>query len=1184
MAFRKMMLLAFALALLLPSASALSSYGQTCATDADCVSPLKCDNTGTAASYKCSQIAPSSVKCEIVPQVWKWVPKYDGGASSNTVGQSISALETGNTQGGSVIDASSGLYKAGWFSDWKISALIGVMAAILLISIAAMVGYSFNINEVKAFVDVELMQCVVSVLLIGSIIGMMLFFDVLAGQIVGSNSMIPVHCTSNEPCYITAAKTYLDKLYEIGNSYAKDALMKSVNAQASANAGITNTMNAWYFGFAGTNLRLNAGRSIEAERAGAVFDSMSKMLASIYAQKYFIDVVSFGLAPILLLLGILLRTFFFTRKLGGLLLAIALSLFIVYPLTYAFAWYTLNVTVYGERNAVPESDCPSECTMRPPVAFYVNKTTGGLIQFLSSQDLLRAGINETNWESGDIDDDGTSEYPGLVACTDLQSKESIEDSGAGIVNSNTLTDTSKNWISGKFAGHFLRITGQAGGGEEYTIISNTANTIMTLEPIATGASNQGGSSQYEVKKKLLADNNCKGCPEQCRETPFPQYSAPGCDIAACSDCNPGCKVMRIRTDCSEKCSSSSCPAGCKASLPFENKCYATSDSTLFEANLTVDCSVCEGCPAWCLLKKKNPDGTTKLVYENEAACNKQECRVCPDQCAYVSELGGEYNCEASSMCAGCPKACRIDASLLLPEHDLQQLIPNYCENPSIKSACDSCPALCKVKIPQDPRKDPEPVCYPYPVKNYQAENCNDCPDYCRFSNYDFITGPGYSALPMTGTTPKLPYSCSDSKINCDSSTACKSECKASQPPILCRESDMGSTDSGYCRKCPAETRVMLSHIDSTGASSLVAPALETSLKCNAPECEDSCKSTVVLPNEADDPDCKNYNPSGGTDKCQKCPLNCRAIFADNALLSSFCNSLYKCGDTDCPPYCKASNTAGKVCSEYVGNGIAANPQSTSQCYNVTNEYDSVDCELKTSEIECNTLASQGCMWLDTTSSMIPITQRLTPYDERDSCKQCPENFRIVGLEVSTLSIDCTQSNCPDYCRTTIQKEADGGPATCKEYIPFELPYYGCPALCRRTQTNLPPTPYCTLNTYSTCNPAYSGECTMPDAPAEICTGCFDCPLDCLYEPPVRTDCAEVCSEDALAGPISLSPDDFILKLPGAQGEIDVKNVGTFMIPALVLPLFSLVIVISFIRVLSPILGGDIDIPGLSRII
>jgi len=48
--------------------------------------------------------------------------------------------------------------------------------------------------------------------------------------------------------------------------------------------------------------------------------------------------------------------------------------------------------------------------------------------------------------------------------------------------------------------------------------------------------------------------------------------------------------------------------------------------------------------------------------------------------------------------------------------------------------------------------------------------------------------------------------------------------------------------------------------------------------------------------------------------------------------------------------------------------------------------------------------------------------------------------------------------------------------------------------------------------------------------------------------------------------------------------VDVKNVGVFMIPALVLPLFSLVIVVAFIRVLSPILGGDMDIPGLSRII
>ena len=112
----------------------------------------------------------------------------------------------------------------------------------------------------------------------------------------------------------------------------------------------------------------------------------------------------------------------------------------------------------------------------------------------------------------------------------------------------------------------------------------------------------------------------------------------------------------------------------------------------------------------------------------------------------------------------------------------------------------------------------------------------------------------------------------------------------------------------------------------------------------------------------------------------------------------------------------------------------------------------------------------------------------------------------------------------------------------------------------------------------------SSQCLLPDPPKRLCSECFDCPLDCIYKPAVRTDCADICSDEALAGPVNIAPDDFIKSLPGAQGASDVRNVGILMIPALVLPLFCLVIVIAFIRIFSPTLGGDIEIPGLGRII
>ena len=46
----------------------------------------------------------------------------------------------------------------------------------------------------------------------------------------------------------------------------------------------------------------------------------------------------------------------------------------------------------------------------------------------------------------------------------------------------------------------------------------------------------------------------------------------------------------------------------------------------------------------------------------------------------------------------------------------------------------------------------------------------------------------------------------------------------------------------------------------------------------------------------------------------------------------------------------------------------------------------------------------------------------------------------------------------------------------------------------------------------------------------------------------------------------------------------MKAITKVIIPALVLPMFNLVITFIFIRTLSPMLGGDIDIPGMMKMI
>lgn len=1458
-----------------------ASYGETC-IGGYCCAGLVCDqriNTCTQPTGVCSYLQ------EKYNESFTQTVLQGKGGPNETLENLEKGIGIGPEDSSKGLASGSNLYQVGWFSDWKTAGLVGVAIAIAIIAVAAMIGHGFNLPEVKAFVDTELSQAVVSVLLIFALVGLIAFFDQTA-RLALAGADLPVACNANEPCYITAAKFYIDNLYDTAGSYARNELTESVKNQAAANAGISTQFNLWYLAFAGTSLRPNAGQSLRAERAGAIFETVSKLMASLNAQRYFLDAVAYGIAPVFMLLGILLRTFFFTRRLGGLLLAIAAALFIIYPLTYAFAWYTLNVTIYGERTSgAADPACPSECTARYPVAFYISPE-GKIVGFETVQQIVRAGINALNWEQGGPKDSkGTAMYPGLVACRDL----------------------STNGLS--------------------------------------------------------VPNECNGCPDYCREIPFPA-GLPGCDIVECSSCNPGCKLLRQRTDCKDLCDKK-CGMNCRTKTPVENGCFDKNEGDGIPeyrpADLSVSCAACNGCPTWCrvLQKLPGPDGGTELLYKNEPGCQKAECNNCPAGCMYETQIGASSKCDdaCSAVINGrnvvCPYFCRVNGTMWSPpdldRYDTtQDSIIGLCNEPEIAEACSRCPGGCLVDVPV-----PQPAtCAPYPDKLHVSQSCNDCPEYCRWNDYDFITDATTGKLAKYSMTnlvtdagqeggPLVPYVCQqdfNGRLNCGG-TACGSSCSAQGEPRFCRifnESDTGHPD--FCRLCPPEVRVNLTYTDATGLMTNSTALLKSGLTCednycppddckrvspsdsskvfqlpgqpagcfdydssynyidvrnpdgtpklpkNCELCQpfcrvvtkvgdeadgldkdlkaDACRAQVTrsrstwctmgsgtvcenkldfekraccsdglqcgpaptpqtasttdrveggkgslsvaleLPYTGDDlqyawsftagdaeiapgesitwtasgksgsglsgaglpaqegtvgsvtfsnagteitvykqvcgpsgcatpacslstprcnPDdticaynpvtdaCKNltaapcsrnpvkcspddtvctYNPATktcrntvdyiytdyfsnitgmsvdyygyqpGTKKCQSCkdysipmggycgdPETSGCCGKDDTYGQLTCDNYTRtcepvdvtidpCGsrpDTKwggavyCPSSCQYPAPSGITCHEYLGNGPRCEGKNVFDYVECKVHLDSASCVADTRcslrdtqdvcagpadkcanlpKETCELSSEFGCRWQTSDSITVPILLRDEPYNIDQACSQCPEHCRLMDgsrplpTDCGVIGrqgefIDCSTLSCPEVCRVA---EPSGG--SCGAADPLTLQCEGCPALCRRDQESAPdaatlptdkPANICPTGTY--CSESFTAyrngcysSCRLDNPPAETCEACYDCPLDCTFYPAVRTDCSEVCSDEALSAPLSIGPTDYIKKLPGAQGESDVKGVGALMVPALVLPLFCLVMVIAFVRILSHTLGGDIDIPGLGRII
>ena len=84
----------------------------------------------------------------------------------------------------------------------------------------------------------------------------------------------------------------------------------------------------------------------------------------------------------------------------------------------------------------------------------------------------------------------------------------------------------------------------------------------------------------------------------------------------------------------------------------------------------------------------------------------------------------------------------------------------------------------------------------------------------------------------------------------------------------------------------------------------------------------------------------------------------------------------------------------------------------------------------------------------------------------------------------------------------------------------------------------------------------------------------------MYDPPINTECADICK----------TPDNAPVHQPGTHigadglaGDVDIQDLSRLMVPAYVLPLFNIVATLVFIKGLSTWLGGDIEIPGISKV-
>lgn len=995
--------------------------------------------------------------------------------------------------GEGTIGEESGIYAQGWLNDWRAAGIIAVAISLALVALAYIFGFALNSREMKMWAGIELAQVFGSMIIIAGLLGIVTFFDVVAAQIAqGTMEAISYGsaCTQNlqMPCSMHVADTYLSMMLNASSDSALGMLGNSLSAAraASARSGIQtySVLMLWSGGSYGPN----AGMSMLVDKYNVLFDYYAKIGASLHAQRYFIEVITFGVGPLFLLVGVILRTFFFTRKLGGLLLALAVALMVIYPLTYIFSWLTLVVSIYGDNMFALSDACPAECRSVAPLATYI--ANDGTKFNINSTDELEAALNLGALELDPVDQDAVYEIPGA----DEQ-------------------------------GYFFP------AGDDDTFIACADLDAQWL---------QG------------EENVCADCPSTCREVPYPSYNSMCLqkDVEqACRQCDVRCKVVRLRE--ASSCESESVCGLTQQQLQENDACLVQQpmEEITIDADTKIPqypqtpadnlCEECAQCPAFCRVRIQQGDEYASRG--DMGVCDTFECRECAlgtlGKCAITVQQVATQTC--NQLCGECPAWCRVNGDL-----------PDGCP-----SACEQCPSECKATVPQDG------LCAAAPDGD-QGSYCQSCPNSCRYNDYE-VAPDSFNFQDDEGDI----YNgvCADYAGSgmCDASS-CNAQCKAyglvesaENVPRICR--GWASPQVYPCESCLFACRVKLTYtLDETQLYG------DRTAKCVSDDgnplqlcddgCEYPCMQTFELPSG---PGCHAFEDetpiNGPNPFCEQCPYKCRIL--ENGEVPEECDTPAMhgaCLAAKCSNSCKVelsavlgSDLKPPFCMPYLGNGIiGASPQN----------------------------------------EMLPIAERDAPYNIRGRCRQCPEECRIVDDEtvcnLDSEFYDCSLQNCANECRVEIP-HVDQPTDACMEYSDSFCK--GCPLECRLIGAGMPDSEW---------NERCAGVCTncidecKATVPQAVCADktLLACEQDCLGVPQVRTDCAEQCTQEELSGPSRITPASFITKVGGAEGDSLTKNVGVLMIPAVVLPLFNIVLILSFVRVLSPIFGGDVEIPGIARLI
>ncbi len=222
---------------------------------------------------------------------------------------------------------------------------IAVSIVAIMISIGGIalgIGYGIDYRRLKSFGKDELFQSFINALILGALFT---FFSPsgmgvsLVNSIVQSSN-VQAYCSGfmNDNYAICFADNYLVGLQpiKIGNASYPSLLDASLTMLVPLTGSylLLGVISATDLNLGFASFSFSSILSPVMSEESFIIKLLTFAIIDLYTQSALLSVVSIVAIPFLLPIGIVLRTFYLTRKVGGMIMAIAIGLFAVYPLTY----------------------------------------------------------------------------------------------------------------------------------------------------------------------------------------------------------------------------------------------------------------------------------------------------------------------------------------------------------------------------------------------------------------------------------------------------------------------------------------------------------------------------------------------------------------------------------------------------------------------------------------------------------------------------------------------------------------------------------------------------------------------------------------------------------------------------------------------------------------------------------